>query len=169
MEVKEILIHTLEHSQRYINTTLDGLTQEEFGWSPNAECNSIAFIFWHIARVEDIIMNTIVQSGKEIYDTEGWQKKLGTPAKDIGYHYTLEQLHAWPVPKLEVLQKYANAVRKKTLALIKSMPAEKLSEMPKNDLLPGSIGHILSFMGIEIALHAGQMAYLRGMQRGMDK
>ena len=169
MEAKEVILSSLEQSQRYLTKTLDGLTQEEVGWSPGPECNSIAFIFWHIIRVEDVIVNTVLQSGKELYEADGWQEKLRTPAKELGTHYTVGQLQAWSAPKLGVLQGYADSVRQKTLAFIKSSPPEKLSEMSKSDRLPGSIGTILCFMSIEIALHVGQIAYLRGLQRGLDK
>ena len=54
--------------------------------------------------------------------------------------YTVEELQAWPVPKLEVLRQYAD-----------------------------SVGTILGRMSTEIALHVGQIAYLRGIQRGLDK
>ncbi len=116
MEAKELVLRSLEQSQGYVVKTLDGLTQEEFAWSPTAECNSIAFILWHTVRVEDSFVNRVVQHGKELYETEGWREKLGTPAQGTGYGYTAEQLQAWPVPKLEVLRGYANSVREKTLA-----------------------------------------------------
>ncbi len=44
MESKEILIKSLEESQRYLDQALEGLTPEEIAWVPNDECNSIAFI-----------------------------------------------------------------------------------------------------------------------------
>jgi len=169
MEAKEVVLRSLEQSQRYVTNTLGGLTQEEAAWSPGSECNSIAFIFWHIIRVEDYLVNNIIQSENELYETDDWREKLGTPAEEMGLHYTLEQLQAWPVPKLEVLQGYANSTRQKTLAFLNSSPPEKLSEMPKSDRFPGSIGAILCLMSTEIALHVGQMAYLRGVQRGLDK
>ena len=167
MEAKELILNSLEQSQGYLTGAMDGLTQEEFAWSPGAECNSIAFILWHTARVEDFFVNRVIQRGKELYEAEGWQEKLGTPVK--AYQYTVEELQAWPVPKLDDLQGYANSVREKTLDFLKSLPAEKLSEVPRPERSPDSIGAILGRISTEIALHAGQIAYLRGVQRGLDK
>jgi len=169
MEAKELILMSLEQSQGYLNKALDGLTQEEAAWSPNAGCNSIAFILWHITRVEDFFVNRVIRRENELYEAEGWREKLGTPPKETGYQYTAEQLQTWPVPQLEVLRGYASSVIQKTLAFLKSVPYQKLSEVPHPDRSPDSIGATLSHISTEIALHVGQIAYLRGVQRGLDK
>ena len=170
MEIKELISRSLEQSQRYLTNALDGLTQEEAAWSPSPECNSIAFILWHIVRVEDRFMNSIIQQGNELYETEEWQDKLGTPDQDTGGRYTGEQLQAWPVPKLEILQGYAKSVRDKTLSFLQSVTPEKLSEEVVRPNRPtDSVGGTLGRITTEIALHVGQISYLRGVQRGLDK
>ncbi len=169
MEAKEVILRSLEQSQGYLTKALDGLTQEEAAWSLNAECNSITFILWHMTRVEDFFVTRVIQRKRELYEAEGWQEKLGTPAKESGWQYTVEQLQAWPVPELEVLRKYADSVREKTLAFLKSIPSERLAEVPRPDRSLDSIGVILGRISTEIALHVGQIAYLRGAQRGLNR
>jgi hypothetical protein len=109
----------------------------------------------------------VIQHEKELYETKKWQEKLGTPTK--AYGYTVEELQAWPAPKLQILREYANSVRESTLAFLNSLPAKRLSEVPRPDRSPDSIGTTLGHMSTEIALHVGQIAYLRGIQRGLDK
>ena len=104
MEAKEIILKSLEESQRYLNEALDGLTKEEIAWTPGAESNSIAFILWHVTRVEDRWISRITQDESEIYEADGRQERLGTPPKESGGRYTKEQLQAWPVPKLDLLR-----------------------------------------------------------------
>ncbi len=170
MEAKELILRSLEQSQGYLTRALDGLTQKEAAWTPGPESNSIAFILWHTTRVEDFFVNRVIQHGKELYESEGWQEKLGTPAKQTGFDYSLEQLKAWPVPKLEVLRGYANSVREKTLAFLQSVTPEKLSEEAVRPNRPtDSVCGLLNRMSTEIALHVGQIAYLRGIQRGLNK
>ncbi len=166
MDVKELLLRSLEQSQGYLTKALNGLTQEEANWSSSPECNSISFILWHMTRVEDFFVNRVIQRGRELYESQKWQDKLGTPTK--AYQYTREELQSWRAPKLEILREYANSVRQNTLAFLKSIPPERLSEVPRPDRSPDSIGVTLGHMSTEIALHVGQIAYLRGMQRGLD-
>jgi uncharacterized damage-inducible protein DinB len=167
MDAKELLLRSLRETHSYVTKSLNGLTQEETTWSPSPGCNSIAFILWHMIRVEDFYVNSVIQHEKELYETKKWQEKLGTPVK--AYGYTEEELKAWPAPKLEILRKYADSVRENTLALLNSLPAERLSDVPRPDRSPDSIGLILEHLVTELALHAGQIGYLRGVQRGLDK
>ncbi|MGD0352718.1 MAG: DinB family protein [Dehalococcoidia bacterium] len=169
MQLAEAMVKSLEQSQGYLTKALDGLTQEEAAWSPAQESNSIAFILWHVTRVEDFFVIRVIQRGVELYEAEGWREKLGTPAKDTGFDYTLEQLRAWPVPKLEIIRGYSESVRKKTLALLNSISPERLSELARPDRSPDSVGDILCRITTEIALHMGQIAYIRGIQRGLNK
>ena len=169
MQLAGAMIKSLEQSQGYLTKALDGLTQEEAAWSPAAESNSIAFILWHVTRVEDFFVVRVIQRQTELYEAEGWREKLGTPAKDTGFDYTIEQLRAWPVPKLEIIRGYADSIRKRTLALLNSITPERLSELARPDRSPDSIGAILCRIITEIALHVGQIAYIRGIQRGLNK
>jgi len=105
MDAKELIARSLEQSQGYLSKALNGLSQEEVAWSPGVECNSIAFILWHMTRVEDFLVNRVIQRERELYEAEAWQDKLGTPVKV--YQYAVEELRAWPVPPLETLQVYA--------------------------------------------------------------
>ena len=168
MEVKEILIRSLNESWRYLIQATDGLTQEEIGWAPAPHCNSIAFILCHVARVEDVWINSVIRITTWVYTDQGWREKLGIPAREMGFGYTEEQLKAWPVPKLEDLMGYASAVHKNTLAVLKSLTPEMLLEVPRPDNPEQTTGVILAHLITEVALHAGQIDYLRGVLRGID-
>jgi uncharacterized damage-inducible protein DinB len=167
MKATKLILRSLEESQENMTKALDGLTQGEVSWCPAEGSNSIAFILWHTILVEDIFINRIIQGGREIYETEGWQEKLGTPTKV--YQYTEEELQAWPIPKLEVLMEYANVVQERSLKFLKSITTKKLDEVPLPDRSTNSIGIMLSHLCNEVAMHVGQIAFLRGIQRGLDK
>ena len=81
MEATEVIFGSLEKSEDYLMRALDGLTQEEATWRPGAECNNIAFILWHIARLEDYFVNGVFRHEEEISEAENWRDNLGTPAK----------------------------------------------------------------------------------------
>jgi len=168
MDAKEVIRRSLEQCQGYLTPALDGLTQEEAAWSPNAESNSIAFILWHMTRVADYHVYRVLQHQDVLYETEGWREKLGTPPKDTGYEYTLEQLRAWPVPELAVLRGYTDSVRAKMQAFLNSLTPEKLAEAHHPERSPETTGAVLARMSTHIAFHVGQISYLRGVQRGLN-
>lgn len=169
MQTSEFLLASLENSNSYLTKALDGLTQEEAAWSPGTECNSIAFILWHMVRLEDFYINRVIQREAEFYEREGWREKLGTPVNETGYQYTTEQLRAWPVPQLSVLVAYSDSVRHKTVEFLRSVDPKKLSEVPRPERSTETVSGMLARITTHIALHVGQVTYLRGMQRGLDR
>jgi hypothetical protein len=124
-----------------------------------------------------------------IRETEKWYQKLNKAINDTGSHYTEEQCTAFVVPELKDLQSYAEAVRKQTLEYLKDMTPEKLDKKvdlppmgpPPKDVSGGKstpprrlpfepiVGVLLLFTVTHLAQHAGEISYLRGLQRGMDK
>lgn len=168
MEVKEVLKMSLNESRDYLADALDGLTQEEIAWSPAPHCNSLAFILWHVTRAEDIWVSRIINNKQEVYEAEGWRERLGTAAGESGYRYTEEQLRAWPVPKLADLRGYARAVHERTMTLLDSLTPERLLDVPRPDRPDETTGMILAHLITEIALHVGQIDYLRGVHQGLD-
>ena len=167
MDVKEMFTYSLKESWTFLSEALEGLSQEEVNWAPAPHCNSIAFILWHVTRVEDVLIHPISQRIAGVYWTQGWQERLGIPATEIGYQYTEEQLQAWSAPKFEDLQEYAQAVHERTLAFVETLTPEKLLEVPRPDYPNQTIGVILAHLATEIAQHVGQISYLRGVQRGL--
>ena len=171
MNLPQMVVASLNRTWMFLDKALDGLTQEEIAWRPGTECNSIAFILWHLSRTEDIHIIRHLQGKTDIYEAEGWREKMGTPPNEDGWGYTLEQLEAWPVPELEDLWGYANSVRQKTLTYLDSFPEEQLSETfgpygPDRVYLSG--GDILVDVLVETAMHIGQIFYLRGELRGLS-
>ena len=167
MDEKEIVKASLAESMDFVRWSVDGLTREEISASARPECNNIAFILWHMTRAEDIWINRVILEGEEIYESSHWREKLGTPAGDSGFRYTVVQLQSWPVPEIDLLMGYAGDVRQKTLEYLDSIPREKLTDRISFLGKSSPIGDILAHMITEIALHAGQVAYLRGLLRGL--
>src|SRR4030042_1200613 len=168
MKVNEFIAKTLEESGGYVAEAIEGLSPGELAFRPRPHSNSIAFLLWHLARVEDLWINRILLAGKELYETEGWYKKFGTPAQDNGFGYDVAKLNAWPVPSLKLLTEYAVAVRVKTLAYLKSLTAVKLAEARDFGWSQGTTGSALSHLVTEVAEHSGQIGYIHGIMRGIE-
>ena len=143
MKAIELIMQSLGENREYIENAIKGLSQEELAWRPKPHSNSIAFLLWHLARVEDLWINRILLGEKEVYEAAGWYKKFGTPAQDSGFGYDVEKLNSWPVPKLALLKEYAGVVREKTLAYLKSVNEKKLDEPKDFGWSKGTVGTAL--------------------------
>lgn len=67
--------------------TFGGLTDEQMRVRPREDLNSIAWLMWHIARAEDILVGQVVGGGAQLFD-EGWKKRLGVARPDFGIGMT---------------------------------------------------------------------------------
>ncbi|MFC1980744.1 DinB family protein [Chloroflexota bacterium] len=168
MHIKQVLLKSLDESQEYLTKALKELTKEDIAWTPKVGSNSIIFIFWHLVRVEDIWISRILPNSKEIYESEGWQELLGTPIKESGFQYDLEKLQSWPIPSIDILQRYATVVRHKTVAFISSLDITDLSRVANPGHKYDTVEAIISHLITEIALHIGQIDYIRGLIRGLQ-
>ncbi len=170
MELTDFVLDTLKTVDQGINRSVDGLSYHEVIWRPGPQSNSIGHILFHIARFEDSAIQSRIQGRPEIWETENWHQRLNLPVKASGHGYSLETLAAFVVPELKDLLAYLGAARAKTSDYLKSIqPAEldRIIGSPRYGDRPvrALIGRLL----IHAAEHAGEIAYLRGVQRGLDK
>src|SRR6185503_18105488 len=63
--------------------TFGGLTADQMKVRPREDLNSIAWLMWHIARAEDIMLNPVIANRDQVF-ADGWMKKLGIARKDFG-------------------------------------------------------------------------------------
>jgi uncharacterized damage-inducible protein DinB len=168
MKATDLIAMSLGESSEYVAEAIKGLSRDELAFRPRPHSNCIAFLLWHLARVEDLWINRILLAGKELYETKGWYKKFGTPAADNGGGYDVAKLNAWPVPALSLLKEYAGAVRESTLAYLKTLTITKLDETRDFGWRKGTVGSALSHLITEVAEHSGQIGYIRGIQKGIQ-
>ena len=168
MKANEIVLKSLEETTGYVADSIKGLNAYELAWCPVPHSNTIKFLMWHLARVEDLWINRILKSGKELYESEGWYKKFGTPAEDSGFGYDVAKLKTWKPPTIELLQGYASAVRKATTKYLKTLTEKQLDEPRDFGWRKGTVGSALTHLISEVGEHSGQIGYIRGIIKGIE-
>ena len=169
MEIKDYIFAELEHLNMVTGRVLDGLSHEEALWRPGSGCNSIALMLFHSARFEDMVVHTRLQDKQMLWETEGWYEKLKLPVNEMGLGYTAEKVDSFMVPDFSVLRAYSEAVRKQTIACIRSLPLEKLDNPIKLPWGESTIGSLIAAMIGHQTQHVGEMSYVRGLKRGINK
>lgn len=171
MELKEYITGELNGLKRGMGRVLNGLGQQEMMWKPACGCNSIGLIIFHVARSEDMFVQARLLGKPELWETEKWFKRLNMAETEAGAHYTMDQVNAFPVPDMKDLLAYYDAVREKTLDYLKVSTPDVFDK--KITLGPPfgemATANILSIIVSHSAQHIGEISYLRGLQRGMDK
>ena len=159
----------LEGLDHGVKRAIDTLTQKEIEWQPTCGCNSIGLLLFHSAKSEDSFIQKTLKGKKELWDTGKWYKKLNMDVKEAGAHYTVDQVNAFPVPEMAAVLEYSAAVRAETLAYLDTLKAadfDKTKKMPWGEM---PVAMIFSIIVSHASQHTGEISYLRGLQRGMDK
>ena len=183
MEATQLIRDGLANAKRVADKTIDGLNEDELNWQPKPGANSIGLILFHMFRSEDSFVQYLIQKKSPIWTSDKWCEKLCKPPTDSGSHYNAEQIDTFKVPRIEDLMAYGKAVREKTLEFVDRLTPEKLDaavELPPIPHTPGQgtpprrpfepfVGSLLIMTVTHQAQHAGEISYLRGLQRGLDK
>ncbi len=157
-----------------LKRTLDGLNEDELNFRPTLESNTINWMVWHMARVEDNWINRAMRRSATIWDNDGWGKKLGIDVEGNGYSQTAEDIRAFPRVDVAVLLDYYSDVRQATTAFFESLEdvdalqnvvTHPSGDPSRNVTWQWVLGHLLC----EEAQHQGQISYIRGMMRGLNQ
>jgi hypothetical protein len=180
MELKNFIERALDALQQHYYGVLKGITASELAWQPGPKANSIGFIFWHVTRVEDRLVVRFAQGKPEVWIRDGWHQRWGIPSETTGLEYPPEQVESFPVPELTEMQAYFEAVRQETRTYLQTIDANGFEDRPLGTPYPESsravaffqnytVGNMFCQLIGEANQHLGQVAYLRGLQRNLDK
>lgn len=97
---------------------------------PNAEgyhSKTVAYSIWHIMRIEDIVVNTLIRDQEEVFFLGDYQKKTASPIMTTGNELVREQIAAFSRRlNIPALYDYAQAVRENTDGWLLSLRCEDL-------------------------------------------
>jgi DinB superfamily len=98
--------------------TFAGLTDAQMRVRPREDLNSLAWLMWHIARAEDVLVNGVVGARAQVFD-DGWKKRLGISRPDFGIGMTsAEVTELTQQIDVAALREYRDAVGHRTRELI---------------------------------------------------
>ena len=171
MTATEPIVTALQRNWELVDSALAGLDDADLARRPNDQSNSVAWIMWHMNRVMDTFIHTRLQQIPQLWVRDGWHQKhdMSDDPDNRGVGWTAEQVAAWTPPSREVMLGYYEAVKADAVEYFSSLTAADLEK--RMVILPvaeprsvaNASGHIIS----EIVAHGGQIAYLRGLHRGM--
>ena len=108
------------------------LSDEDYSRMPfiNADgyhSKTVAYSIWHILRIEDIVVNTLILDREEILFSGDFQRKTGAPLITTGNELAKEEIAAFSRQlDIPMLYDYAQAVRESTDRWIRSLRYEDL-------------------------------------------
>jgi uncharacterized damage-inducible protein DinB len=161
----DLLIDGFSRVRENVHTVLDGLGAAELTFRPDAEANSIAWLIWHLTRVQDDHLAD-VEGAEQVWTSDGWADRLGLPfdATATGYGQSPDDVGAVVVESGALLAGYHDAVFERTSTYVSTLTDADLARVVDDSWTPPVTlaVRIVSVIDDD-AQHVGQAAYVRGL------
>jgi hypothetical protein len=165
MQTSDVLRATFEHVRELVHDTVSGLDADALTWRPDPEANTIAWLIWHLTRIEDDHVAHIA-GVDQVWTGDRWAERFGLEAgtMDHGYGHTPEQVAAVRPSGAGVLIDYHDRVAEQTLHYLDKVDADELDRVVDRSWDPPVTAgvRLVSVVG-DTLQHVGQAAYARGL------
>jgi len=142
----------------------DGLSSEQLHFVPEGESHSIAWVIWHGARVEDLIVQQVIKGVPQEWETGGWAARTGLPQKSFGTGQTTEEARAIRITDAEALAGYVNKVAALTQEFLATSSDEDLEREIQVGQRTETVGQAINLhLVTHLNGHRGEINLLRGM------
>lgn len=104
--------------------TFGGLTDAQMRVRPREDLNSIAWLMFHIARAEDVMVNVMLAGRPQVFE-DGWGKRLGVTRRDFGIGMTsAEVTELTQQVDVAALREYRDAVGRSTREVVSGFSSQ---------------------------------------------
>lgn len=165
MKANEALREAYSRISQNLENSLKGLTTEDLTYRIDPKANTVAWLVWHLSRVEDSQISSAAGL-VQVWD-QGWYEKFNfnpiAGRHDTGYGHSSEQVAAI-VTDTKLLTGYYNDVCRQTEKYLESINEDDLDTIiDKNWDPPVTLGIRLASILVDISQHVGQANYVRGV------
>ncbi|WP_426978220.1 mycothiol transferase [Pseudarthrobacter sp. O4] len=164
MKSNELLLDAFGRIRDTVGTTLEGTDGEALVRRPSGNGNSIAWLIWHLSRVEDAQLASAAGL-EQVWTSQGFVGRfdLPLPIRDTGYGHSTGQVDAVKAPP-ELLLEYYDAVHRQTVAFLITLGDEDFDRIVDTRWDPPvTLGVRLISTIADCLQHVGQAAYAKGL------
>ena len=157
----------IDHFQRVadgVPELLEGLSEDDLAWRPAPAANSIAWLVWHLLRVQDDHVAEVA-AREQVWTAQRFAGRFGLPFDDAatGWGQTSEEVGQVRVGA-DLLVEYAAAVHAQSVDYLSGLTEADLDRIVDERWDPPvTLGVRLVSVADDDSQHLGQAAYLRGL------
>ena len=165
---QHILVDAFGRVRELVTGLTDGLTDEIATYRPDPEANSIAWLIWHLTRIQDDHVADLAQV-EQVWPE--WRERFGLPFGQwaTGYGQGPKEVAAVRASG-ELLDQYHDAVHQLTLRYLDGITPAELDRIVDTRWDPPVTAavRLISVIG-DTMQHLGQAAYVRGLAERRDR
>ncbi|MGX7680010.1 mycothiol transferase [Jatrophihabitans sp. DSM 45814] len=161
----DLLIDAFSRIGRVVHATLDGLSTAALTYRIDDEANTVAWLVWHLARIQDAQIADVAAS-EQVWTGEGWAERFGLPFDDsaTGYGQSSDEVAAVQVDGPELLTGYLDAVQQASITFVGGLTDDDLDRVVDRSFSPPVTlaVRLISVISDDLQ-HAGQAAFVAGV------
>ena len=161
----DVLVDAFGRIREVVEDAVVGLTPEELALRPDSQANSIAWLVWHLTRVQDDHVADVAEI-EQVWVSGGWAARFGLPfdVRATGYGHTSAEVGAVQVASGDLLTGYHDAVHEQTVRYVRGITDADLDRVIDEFWDPPVTLRVRLVSVIADDLqHAGQAAFVRGL------
>jgi uncharacterized damage-inducible protein DinB len=165
MTSAELLVDAFGRIREVVHGAVAGLTPEQLTTRLDDEANSIAWLVWHLTRVQDDHIADVAQT-EQAWTLEGWMERFGLPfhPEATGFGHTADDVAAVTLSSPDLLAGYYDAVHARTVQFVQRLSDRDLDRVVDTSWDPPVTLGVRLVSVIEDDLqHGGQAAFVRGV------
>ncbi|WP_026875290.1 mycothiol transferase [Jiangella gansuensis] len=165
MRASDVLVDGFGRIRERVHDVVGGLTPDELAFRVDDDANSIAWLVWHLTRVQD---DHVAEAAghEQRWTAGGWAERFGLPFPPgaTGYGHRSQDVAAVTVSDPALLTDYHDAVHEATVAYVRQLTDADLDRIVDERWDPPvSLGVRLVSVIDDDAQHVGQAAFIRGV------
>jgi hypothetical protein len=164
MTSAELLVDAFGRIRQVVHRVVDGLDPEQLAFRVDPEANSIAWLVWHLTRIQDDHLADAFEA-EQLWTSQGWAERFGLPfgPVDTGYGHGPDEVAAVRATG-ELLVGYHDAVHRQTTRQMERVGDADLGRIVDRSWDPPvTLGVRLVSVIADDLQHTGQAAFVRGV------
>jgi uncharacterized damage-inducible protein DinB len=122
MTSAELLVDAFGRIRESVHEVVTGLTPEQLAFRVDSDANSIAWLVWHLTRIQDDHIAGVAET-EQVWTSDGWVERFGLPfhRQAHGYGHSSADVAAVQVESAELLTRYYDAVHERTIRFVRGL------------------------------------------------
>lgn len=168
MDVAALLLELYGRIPPLIREAVAGLDADDLARPPAESANPIGWLGWHTARVQDHQIAELT-GAEQVWVEDGWAARFGLDPdpSNSGYGHGPDDVRAVRPDSPEAVTDYLDAVAARIRPYLAGIGPDDLDRVVDERWDPPvTLGVRLVSVADDCLQHAGQAAYVRGLQEG---
>jgi len=165
MDVASVFVELYDRIPPLAADAVNGVDVATLTRAPSPGANTIAWLVWHLARVQDHHVSELI-GARQVWVEGDWPRRFGLKPdpSNTGYGHSPDDVQTVRPDGPEALLEYLDAVYRRTRPLLEGLTAADLDRLVDRRWDPPvTLGVRLVSVADDSLQHVGQAAYLRGL------